>query len=185
MRILIGTNEQFDSVQSNKIILDDTYKIPVENGHFYMRLQHAMLFGIIENYILKYVDDSVLENWQTYIEEARFFNNETEVHLFYSMNNWNERIIHHKDDYKRFETSSYVLGTQFKEDESKLYLIATEDRGTVITIPISAISNYKEQVTLDNKRIQIIEHHYIDKTPIIIDKTPIIVDKSIVKFKIV
>ena len=154
----IEKNEPYTMQGFNDTVLD-TF-----NGFAYIICRNRMIYGTLKNGEVKNHKDEIIKDWQTYLIEARFYNTENEIKVFNRMGNLYYRDSDMLSTLEKIQTQQILLGTTF--DSCGNFIIATEDRGTEIYIPISAFeSNIKLDIKTmkdDKKRIALQIEQYID-----------------------
>lgn len=172
-------NEIIQTAIFDKAILDDF------TGNVIITRRDKMVYGkITKGIISDHENNDISNSWNIYLIEARFYNPEQEIKVFFRKNELYYRIRKKEEENEyAIKNQQIISGTFYKEENN--FIIATEDKGTCIYIPNDAIENLGSFTTKqlnDNKnRIALSTITYVG----FVNNLATLVDTRFVNYKII
>lgn len=163
----------------DKAILDDF------TGNVIITRRDKMVYGkIIKGIISDHENKDISNCWNIYLIEARFYNPEQEIKVFFRKNELYYRIRKKEEENEYAIKNQQILtGTTFEDNGD--FIEANEDRGTCIYIPKDAIENLgnktTEQLTKNKSRIALNTITHVE----FVNNLATIADTQFVNYKII
>ena len=107
---------------------------------------HQILWGRIENGTILTADGSAVDN--TYTMEARFFNEEAEIHLYFQEGQMTGRYVHDGEGEKRdYVDSASRLWGSAREEANGFVSLIDKNRKLKMVVPVNETAPYYALVT--------------------------------------
>ena len=174
-------SETIEKIETSTMEIFDVSKLSEFTGSAYIICRDRMIYGIIENGKITDHNNKEISDWQTYLIEARFYNNENEIKVFNRMSQLFYRNSDALSGLEKITTQQILLGTTYTESGN--FILATEDRGTEIYIPKCSIEGTVDikKWNENKQRIALQIEQYIDYE----NNLATIVDYRFINYKII